>query len=286
MNILTFDIEDWFHLLDIECTATEAEWRNFKPRIHANVERLLETTLRHGYKATFFCLGWVAKQYPEIIRRIDELGFEVASHSYMHQLVYQQNREQFREDLKRSIHVLEDITGKKIKTYRAPGFSFVRGNSWAIEALLEHGIERDSSIFPAERGHGGYENFGRAQPSVLSCAAGKIKEFPISLGRVLGRNIVFSGGGYFRLLPYRIIQRLTNRSDYVMTYFHPRDFDADQPVLDLPLHRRFKSYVGLKDAHGKLDRWLSENKFVDIEAADKLVNWDAAPLIELRSHHA
>jgi polysaccharide deacetylase family protein (PEP-CTERM system associated) len=286
MNILTFDIEDWFHLLDIECTATEAEWRNFKPRIHANVERLLETTLRHGYKATFFCLGWVAEQYPEIIRRIDELGFEVASHSYMHQLVYQQSREQFREDLKRSIHVLEDITGKKIRTYRAPGFSFVRGDSWAIEALLEHGIERDSSIFPAERGHGGYENFGRAQPSVLSCAAGQIKEFPISLGRIFGRNIVFSGGGYFRLLPYRIIQRLTNRSDYVMTYFHPRDFDADQPVLDLPLHRRFKSYVGLKDAHGKLDRWLSENEFVDIEAADKLVNWDAAPLVELRSNHA
>lgn len=286
MNILTFDIEDWFHLLDIECTATEAEWRNFKPRIHANVERLLETTLRHGHKATFFCLGWVAEQYPEIIRRIDELGFEVASHSYMHQLVYQQTREQFREDLKRSIHILEDITGKKIRTYRAPGFSFIRGNAWAIEALLEHGIERDSSIFPTERGHGGYENFGRAQPSVLHCATGKIKEFPISLGRVFGKDIVFSGGGYFRLLPYRMIQGLTSRSDYVMTYFHPRDFDADQPVLDLPLHRRFKSYVGLKGAHDKLDRWLSENRFVDIEAADRLVNWDAAPLVELCSHHA
>lgn len=283
MNILTFDIEDWFHLLDIKCTATEAEWCNFKPRIHANVERLLETTLRHGHKATFFCLGWVAEQYPEIIRRIDALGFEIASHSYMHQLVYQQTREQFREDLKRSIHALEDITGKKVKTYRAPGFSFVRGHSWAIEALIEHGIERDSSIFPAERGHGGYENFGRAQPSVLDCATGKLKEFPISLGRVLGKNIVFSGGGYFRLLPYRMIQGLTERSDYVMTYFHPRDFDADQPVLDLPLHRRFKSYVGLKGAHNKLDRWLSENKFVDIETADKLVNWDTAPLVDLRS---
>ncbi|MBI4937059.1 MAG: polysaccharide deacetylase family protein [Nitrosomonadales bacterium] len=283
MNILTFDIEDWFHLLDIECTATEAEWCNFKPRIHANVERLLETTLRHGHKATFFCLGWVAEHYPEIIRQIDELGFEVASHSHRHQLVYQQTPQQFREDLKRSIHVLEDITGKKIKTYRAPGFSFVRGNSWAAEALLEYGIERDSSIFPAERGHGGYENFGRAQPSVLDCAGGKLKEFPISLGRVLGKNIVFSGGGYFRLLPYWMIRSLTNRADYVMTYFHPRDFDADQPVLDLPLHRRFKSYVGLRGAHRKLDQWLSENKFIDIETADQLVDWDSAPLVEMRT---
>lgn len=286
MNILTFDIEDWFHLLDIECTATEAEWRNFKPRIHANVERLLETTLRHGHKATFFCLGWVAEQYPEIIRRIDGFGFEVASHSHMHQLVYQQTPQQFREDLKRSIHAIEDITGKKVRTYRAPGFSFVRGNSWAVEALLECGIERDSSIFPAERGHGGYENFGRAQPTVLGCAGGKLKEFPISLGRILGKDIVFSGGGYFRLLPYWIIQKLTKRADYVMTYFHPRDFDAGQPVLDLPFHRRFKSYVGLKGAHGKLDQWLYENKFVDIETADKLVNWNAAPLVEVCSHRA
>jgi polysaccharide deacetylase family protein (PEP-CTERM system associated) len=283
MNILTYDIEDWFHMLDIECTATEAHWRNFKPRIHANVDRLLELTLLHGHKATFFCLGWVAKHYPEIIRRIDELGFEVASHSYMHQLVYQQTRCQFREDLRRSICTLENITGKKVKTYRAPGFSFVRGNTWIVETLIENGIERDSSIFPIERGHGGYKNFGRARPSLLGCASGQIKEFPISLGNILGKKLVFSGGGYFRLMPFWAIQKLTNQTDYMMTYFHPRDFDVDQPVLNIPLHRRFKSYIGLKGAHKKLDRWLARNKFIDIEAADKLVNWTRAPVVKMQS---
>jgi polysaccharide deacetylase family protein (PEP-CTERM system associated) len=281
MNILTFDIEDWFHLLDVKCTASEADWYNFKPRIHANVEYLLETTLRHGHKATFFCLGWVAEHYPEIIRQIDELGFEVASHSHMHQLVYQQTPGQFREDLKRSIQTLEDITGKKIKSYRAPGFSFIKGNAWAIEILLEHGIERDSSIFPEERGHGGYKNFGSTKPSILGCSTGRIKEFPISLGKLLGKNLVFSGGGYFRLLPFWVIQDLTDQADYVMSYFHPRDFDADQPVLDLPLHRRFKSYVGLKGAYQKLDRWLSQNKFVDLNTADELVHWDTVQFVEL-----
>ena len=283
MKILTFDIEDWFHLLDVKSTATDAEWCNFEPRIHGNVERLLEMTVRHNHKATFFCLGWVAEQYPEIIRSIDSLGFEVASHSHMHQLVYQQTQQQFREDLRRSIFVLEDITGKKIKTYRAPGFSFIKANPWAFEALIEIGIERDSSIFPAARGHGGYEDFGRAQPAILDCAGGTLKEFPISLGRLLGKDIVFSGGGYFRLLPYQIIQHLTNQTDYLMTYFHPRDFDAGQPVLDLPLHRRFKSYVGLKGSYAKFDRWLSENSFIDIDTADKLVNWDAAPFVNVHS---
>jgi peptidoglycan-N-acetylglucosamine deacetylase len=281
VNILTFDIEDWFHLLDVKSTATDAEWCNYEPRIHANVERLLETTVRHGHKATFFCLGWVAEQYPEIIRSIDSLGFEVASHSHMHQLVYQQTPQQFREDLRRAIHVLEDIVGKKVKTYRAPGFSFIRGTPWVVEILLEHGIERSSSIFPARRGHGGYKNFGRAQPSVMDCSGGTLKEFPISLGRLLGKYIVFSGGGYFRLLPYQLIQHLTNQTDYLMTYFHPRDFDADQPVLDLPRHRSFKSYVGLKGSYEKFDRWLAENNFIDIEAADKLVNWENAPIVKI-----
>ena len=117
----------------------------------------------------------------------------------------------------------------------------------------------------------------------MDCAGGTLKEFPISLGRLLGKDIVFSGGGYFRLLPYQIIQHLTNQTDYLMTYFHPRDFDAGQPVLDLPLHRRFKSYVGLKGSYAKFDRWLSENSFIDIDTADKLVNWDAAPFVNVHS---
>ena len=40
MNILTFDIEEWFHLLDCDATRTENEWRNYEVRIYDNVERL------------------------------------------------------------------------------------------------------------------------------------------------------------------------------------------------------------------------------------------------------
>lgn len=276
MKILTFDIEDWFHLLDHPATATEKQWRGFTPRIHANVERLLETIHRHGHKATFFCLGWIAEQYPEVIRRIDECGYEIASHTHTHQLVYQQTPEQFRQDVTRSIHTLEDVTGKKVKSFRAPGFSIVPGMPWAFETLMALGIEYDSSIFPASRSHGGFSEFGTAQPAVIECGGAELKEFPISLGKLFGKEIVFSGGGYFRLLPYRSIQRLTAQSDYMMTYFHPRDFDAEQPVLELPWYRRFKSYVGLSKAYSKFDRWLGENEFIDLQSAVKQVDWNAA----------
>jgi peptidoglycan-N-acetylglucosamine deacetylase len=281
LNILTFDIEDWFQLLDVPSTATPSDWCNFETRIHSNVERLLETVMRHDHRATFFCLGWVAERYPEIIRRIDELGFEVASHSHMHQLAFKQTPQQFREDIARSIHTLEDITGKKVRSFRAPGFSIISGMPWAFEILIELGIEYDSSIFPATRGHGGFVDFGTAQPALIQCSGGILKEFPISLGRIFGKQIVFSGGGYFRLLPYHTIQQLTRQSEYMMTYFHPRDFDADQPVIDLPLHRRFKSYVGLRGAYAKFDRWLGANEFMDMAAADAVIDWNQAPRIHV-----
>lgn len=281
MNILTFDVEDWFHLLDCPATATVNEWKNYKPRIHANLDRILELLQRHDYKATFFCVGWMAEQYSEIIRNIDELGYEIASHSHMHQLVYQQTPRQFRDDLRRSIYTLEDITGRKVKTYRAPGYSLVRDNPWAFETLVDLGIEMDSSIFPTALGHGGYKDFGPAQPCILESRGGRLKEFPINLGLLFGREIIFSGGGYFRLLPYRTIQRLTQQADYLMAYFHPRDFDVEQPVLDLPLYRRFKSYVGLKGAYAKFDRWLEENHFTDIAGAEEEIDWSVVPRIQV-----
>lgn len=282
MKILTFDIEDWFNLLEIPATAKVEDWGRFETRIHRNVDRLIESTLRHGHKATFFCLGWVAEKYPEVIRRIDAEGFEVASHSHTHQLVYQQSPAEFRQDIERSIHTLEDLIGKKVKSFRAPGFSIVSGMPWAFEALIELGIKSDSSVFPASRGHGGFADFGTAQPAIIECAGGTLKEFPISLGSILGKQFVFSGGGYFRLLPYGIIQRLTLKADYLMTYFHPRDFDVEQPVLEMPFHRRFKTYVGLKGAYAKFDGWLAENKFVDMATADALTDWSAVPRIVVR----
>jgi len=282
VNILTFDIEDWFHLLDNPATADEKQWGGFESRIHQGVDRIFDVLEKHHHKATFFCLGWVAEKYPEIIRRIDDLGFEVATHSNRHQLVYKQTPQDFHKDLKKSIDSLEQITGKKVRSYRAPGFSFVRGNPWAFESLIELGIEVDSSIFPAPRGHGGYDDFGKAQPTLLQGSGGTLKEFPISLGRLMGKDIVFSGGGYFRLLPYFLIQRMTKQSDYIMTYFHARDFDAEQPVLDLPIHRRFKSYVGLKGAYNKFDRWLKENDFIDLIEADSLIEWSDAPRVKIR----
>ncbi len=282
MNILTFDIEEWFHLLDHPSTQTEADWAKFPVRIHENTERILDLLQRNNQSATFFCLGWIARKYPEIIRTISEAGYEIATHSDLHQLAYQQTRQEFSEDLSRSIGALESLTGKKVRAYRAPGFSLKEENKWVFEELMKNGIEIDCSIFPAKRAHGGFENFGEQKPCWVESNGIRLKEFPINI-RSFGKfQLIFSGGGYFRLFPLPILAKLWKNQPYIMTYFHPRDFDEHQPMIeDLSLLRKFKSYYGLAHTLAKLESLIQHHTFVDLETANTQINWGNTRVLKL-----
>jgi polysaccharide deacetylase family protein (PEP-CTERM system associated) len=283
MKILTFDIEDWFHILDHPSTRSEAQWSNFESRLETNVNRLLEMLAMRGQKAVFFCLGWVAVKYPNILRKISDAGYEIASHSHAHQLVYEQSPRQFERDLADSIKAIQDAAGQPVRAYRAPGFSITRETTWAFEILASQGIEIDCSVFPARRIHGGYKDFGSPQPCTISVADARLKEFPINYFPFMGKRVIFSGGGYFRLLPYGAIRMMMARAPYVMTYFHPRDFDPGQPMIkDLRFDRKFKSYVGIKGAFQKLQRLLDDFSFVDLDKASANVDWNHAPVIFIR----
>ena len=148
--------------------------------------------------------------------------------------------------------------------------------------MIENGIEIDCSIFPASRAHGGIKNFGTAEPAFVEINGVRIKEFPINLFRFFGENIVFSGGGYFRLLPYCIIKHLMRKSKYVMTYFHPRDFDPKQPLINgLSLVRKFKCYYGLRSTLRKLEALVEDFAFMDLKGADAIMDWSNAKVIRL-----
>jgi peptidoglycan-N-acetylglucosamine deacetylase len=282
MNILTFDIEDWFHLLDNKATQTEAEWAKFPSRMEGNMEKIYDLLAQNNQKATFFCLGWVAEKYPEIIKKIDSLGFEIGTHSHMHQLAYNQSPVAFEADLRQSIGSLEQLIGKKVTAYRAPGFSITKANSWAFDALAQNGITTDCSVFPASRAHGGFPQFKQALPCRIEKGGILLKEFPINTAKVLGQNFIFSGGGYFRLLPYWLVNELSKGSPYVMSYFHPRDFDPEQPMVPgLSLARKFKSYVGLKNCLPKLEQWIKDQSFTDLQTADTSIDWNQTPIVHL-----
>ena len=282
MNVLTFDIEEWFHILDNESTKSVRQWDNFNSRIHIGMELIHSIIETSGVSATFFVVGWMAEKYPEIIKEISSLGFEVGSHTHLHQLAFEQDRQTFFNDVEKSIKTLEDCTGQKVSSFRAPGFSITRNNKWAFEVLHELGITKDSSVFPAGRAHGGLPSYRSAFPSIIKYNGIKLKEFPINTHTILGKPIIFSGGGYFRLLPYKTIKNWTLQSNYVMTYFHPRDFDSEQPTVPgLSITRRFKSYVGIKNCKSKLERLLCDFEFMDLNQADQSINWDHVPVVKL-----
>lgn len=282
MNILSIDVEEWFHLLDFEGTRTEAEWEKYDVRIYDNVERILRILHDTNTKATFFIIGWVAKKYPDLIRKIAD-SFQIGCHTMSHQLVWQQTASEFRNDVSAGVKLLEDITGKKVECFRAPGFSIRESEAWAFEILAELGIRYDCSVFPARHAHGGMPSYSKAAPGIINVAGSQIKEFPVGFRTILGKHVIFSGGGYFRLFPYSLIKQWSkNSSDYLMSYIHPRDLDYGQPVLEgLPAIRKFKSYVGLAGAEQKFQKWLIDFSFVDVATADSLVDWGKADVIRL-----
>lgn len=280
INILTFDIEEWFHILDNESTRSIHEWNNYETRIYSNMEKIFSILEETNSKATFFCLGWIAKTYPDIIKKIVSKGYEIGSHSNLHQLVYEQSPKEFKSDLEKSIKTLEDISGKKVIYFRAPGFSIREENKWAFEILVDQGIEIDSSVFPAPRAHGGFPSYKTQFPSIIHSNGIVLKELPINYASIFGKSVIFSGGGYFRLIPYWLIKRWSNNTNYLIGYLHPRDFDSEQPMIrDLPLHRKFKSYIGLKAAPKKFETWLTDFKFIDISTANNIIDWSKVPIV-------
>ncbi len=282
MNILTFDIEEWFHLLDFDATRTEAEWGRYEVRIFDNVDRILQILDETDTKATFFIIGWVARTYPDLVKKIAD-KYQIGSHTMTHQLVWQQSPEEFREDVLSSIKLLEDITGKRVECFRAPGFSIRESEGWAFDVLVDLGIKYDCSVFPAHHAHGGMPSFGNATPSIIKHNNVEMKEFPVSAKQILHKSLIFSGGGYFRLFPYPVIRHFADSNkDYMLSYIHPRDLDAGQPILEgLTLTRRLKSYVGLRGAEQKLRQFLSDYRFTDIASASALIDWRSVPVVEV-----
>ena len=283
MKILSFDIEDWFHILDNPETSSPSSWEKMPTRLEATLDRILSLLDDTNQQATFFCLGWIAEKYPNLIKKILDNGYHLATHSHTHQLAYNQSKKEFEEDLLRSIDTLQQLSGNKINTYRAPGFSITSKNLWAFEVLHRLGIENDCSVFPARRAHGGIPEYRIAYPSLIKYKGFTLNSFPINTTKLLGKDIVYSGGGYFRLLPLWYLKRKFAKDNYIMTYFHPRDFDPQQPMVPgLGIARKFKSYVGLSRAYSKLKALLNEYKFVSVDMAAKTIKWDSTEEVILK----
>ena len=290
INILSFDIEEWY--LETKLHGG----RKFKLRQYDDCfAQLLDELDRQGIRATFFCVGQLAKEFPQVVREIAARGHEVGCHSNEHSWLDKMSVGELRADTSDAIHALEDVVGQKVRSYRAPAFSITRHNKWAVEVLAECGIEHDSSIFPAARDFGGFPSFPSNEPCKITVNGITVKEFPIAMASICGKKLAYSGGGYFRMLPYPFIKNTMSKNDYNICYFHLNDlirqkiamksrkeyeeYFGEPGTLKNRVLRYVKSNIGNGDGYGKLLRLMHDFEFVAIRDAE--VDWDGAKEIVL-----
>ncbi len=266
VNALTIDFEDWYQGLEIP----SSRWAGFEERIDRVGHRLLGLLADANVRATFFVLGVVAEQHPELIREIAAAGHEVGTHGYSHTPVYHLSPTDFRDELKRSIEVLTAQTGKPVLGHRAPFFSVTRASLWALDTLSDCGIRYDSSIFPVVNYRYGIPDAPRfpyqVERSVPAPAEiGSLLEFPISTWRAFRRNVPVAGGAYFRIYPYAFTRwafRSINRQGKpVVFYLHPWEIDPDHPRIPLPRRIALTHYYNLRATEDRLRRLLSDFHF-------------------------
>jgi polysaccharide deacetylase family protein (PEP-CTERM system associated) len=277
LNALSFDLEDWYQVLYFDEVLPPSQWSAQPSRLASVTARLLDILDEYRTRATFFVLAWNAERMPHLVEAIQRRGHEIGSHGFWHRLVHRQTPKTFAEDLKRSLDVLRSITAQQVTGYRAPSFSITHESTWALRILIEHGLEYDSSILPARRSYGGISDAPRS-PWILRYSDGRsLAELPPSTFRVFRRNVPFSGGGYFRLCPYRLVrwglQRLNRAGVPGIAYLHPWELDPGQPVLPIRWSHGFQHYVNLKQTERKLRHLLEDFRFVPMnELASAVVH--------------
>lgn len=244
--------------------------------LEANLEKMFSILESTNTNPTFFVLASTAEKYPLLVKKISE-KYDIGTHSYNHTLVNTQSIKEFSQDLKKSIDIIEQITGKKVNKYRSPRFSISKPEY--LEQLLENGIEIDCSQTPTNHFYG-QKTTNLKVPHRIELRNGIIKEFPTTTFNFFGKSIGFTGGGYFRLFPYSIIKHTTNKSPYTMAYIHLSDIDSSKTKVEgLPYFVQFRRLAGVRGAEKKLIKWLNDFEFIDVETANKSINWEEQPII-------
>jgi polysaccharide deacetylase family protein (PEP-CTERM system associated) len=258
-NAISFDIEDWFHRIDTQDFSDSKIWDRFNSSIEISTNLILDILEEFDTKSTFFIVGWVAQKYPSLIKRIAEAGHEIACHSFFHKPVHTMQQNEFREDLRSCIDKLQELTGKRILGFRAPGFSIFPENQWAFETMIDLGLRYDSSLLSSnlvnfknilDKKNELYKfNFAHQNNYLL--------ELPVSSIGFKKMHFPYCGGGYLRLLPKILLSTLVkkriNCGKSNVLYLHPRDLINDHSQVKPFSMIHLKNHYGISSTKTKLN---------------------------------
>jgi polysaccharide deacetylase family protein (PEP-CTERM system associated) len=233
-HLLTIAVEDYFQVVAFRKLIDPSQWYRFEQRVERNTRKALALLDEFGVKATFFTLGWVADEMPEVVREIAARGHEVASKGYFHRTIQEMTPGEFREDLQRSREAIERATGIRVIGYRVARGHFGPSDLWALDVLAEEGFAYDSSFYPRLRSVSAEP--WRRFPFKHHHAGEEIMEYPLATWGWRGWLVPVAGGNYLRQLPHSLVSHALDHwhrqyeSPLVM-YFHVWELDSDLPKI-------------------------------------------------------
>lgn len=254
---LTLDLEEWYHLDYLK------QFKFKKKDFFVNSLNLFFDLLdSYQIKITVFVLAEIAEKYPELIKNISDKGHEIACHGFDHELLYNKTNEQFRNEVSNAKNILEAITGKKVKGYRASCYSMTRDK---LEILMDLGFIYDSSYIKFSQ-HALYKQFDISDFENIENLVYKknnFYEFEIPTLRISKYDIPISGGGYFRLLPKLVYSYLfskfrKNNNNFIF-YIHPFEVvPKNFNIKNVGFKNIFRFGIGRKTALKKLEFYINK----------------------------
>jgi polysaccharide deacetylase family protein (PEP-CTERM system associated) len=264
-NAFTVDVEEYFQVEAFADLIPKKDWHKFPSRVEETTTRLLELLDRYHVRGTFFVLGWIARNHPALVEKISKAGHEVASHGFDHSMITEMTPESFRQDIRKSKAIIENIIGTTVAGYRAPTFSILEKTSWAYKILLDEGYAYSSSVFPIWHDRYGWPKFGNHPRRMEYNGNGEIWEVPMSVGVFGPFRLPFGGGGYLRFYPLTLTKALFRgmgeKGKSATLYVHPWELDVSHPHVQAPLSRRLRHYFGIRRMEKKLVILLQTLKF-------------------------
>jgi len=270
MNILGIDFEDWFHpeLIQKAITSEKKE-----PKIIKGIDKILETLRMHNTFATFFVVGEILEQSPQLLDKIINNGHEIGFHTMKHTRLDKSGFEKTFDD---ELKTFNKLTNGRSIGFRAPTFSLNYSSSWIIDRLSENNYQYDSSVIPAKTNMYGLPG-AQIEPYKISSSnleknddSGNIIEFPLMVSNFLGFKIPTAGGFYLRFLPMRVIEKSINNYEKkfipACIYIHSWEMTPEyMPTIPMPIFDNFITYFNIKKGLRKLEYLLEKFEFTSFQ---------------------
>ncbi len=256
--LLSFDIEDWFQAHNLQEAIPRSSWDRYELHVEKNTDKILKILDRYDTKATFFILGWIAEKVPDMVKKIDAEGHEIACHGYDHSLLSEMDIEKIKKDIQRSKGILSQLTTQPIKGYRAPSFTI---NDDVTKILKKLSFEYDSSFYKIAA-HDRYGRLSNHSNETIYDLSNGLTEAQMPTLKIFKSEIPWAGGGYFRFIPYPIfklgIEKILKEQDFIF-YLHPWELDTNQPKhFDIRMGYRIRHYTNLKRTEDKLEKLIRD----------------------------